>query len=114
MPVNGGPRVQGAIGLQHKCSIEHHHHVHGAITVDAKVSTEPLRGMTALYAIDQLKGETKRGHGGLRLSEASNARIDTDVADRLQKFLLTSIPTASWNTFRDFELQKGTDVREFH
>ena len=39
--------------------------------------------------------------------------MHTEVADRLQKFLLTSIPTAYWNTFRDFELQKAPMLANF-
>ena len=54
----------------------------------------------------------------IRLSKITNRALrlvmSTDVADRIPKFQLTSIPTASWNTFRDFVLQKGPDVREFH
>ena len=38
----------------------------------------------------------------------------TDVADLFQVFQLTSMPSASWNTFRDFVLQEGPDVREYH
>ena len=54
--------------------------------------------------------------GERREEEAGEMRVRvaiTDVADLIPKFLLTCIPRALWNTFRDFVLPQGLDVREF-